>query len=83
MIGGVVCGLLLIWQARPLNQRVAPLKSWSYKNSLPHGEHPGHFGPFTDVIPDLVVFVYLVDDSSEPDIQFSLRSTTDTEHDLD
>ena len=72
-IGGAFIVLLSFVYFLPLSQRAVPLKSWSCKNVLLHGEHPGNIGQSGDVIPNLVHFVYLVDDPSEPDIQFSLR----------
>lgn len=74
-VGGAVCALLLFFHTLPLSQGVTPLKNWSCQSVFPprtqsHYENLGH--P-RHLIPNLVHFVYLVEDPTQPNISFSLR----------
>ena len=76
-IGAAVCVLLLVFQSLPLTSRTAPLtplKTWSCKNANPNAQiHQEKVGHTVNVIPNLVHFVYLVEDPSEPEIKFTLH----------
>ena len=72
---GVVCILLLILIPFLLSQKAAPLKSWTHKHTVADAEdrHQKHMKKPKGTIPNLVHFVFLVDDPSELSIPFSLR----------
>ena len=70
-----MCAVLLFLQALPLSQGVTPLKNWKCQTSLLSSVqvHGGSNVHSTPVIPNLVHFVYLVENPSEPDISFGIR----------
>ena len=74
-VGGVVCALVLFLQTLPLSQGIAPLKNWRYQTLLPYEahQHEERVGHPDHVIPNIVHFVYLVEDPTQADISFSLR----------